>query len=98
MRDADAIALEAEYWQHVLDDLKDLNALIGYSADGLLEVMGRLLQSMSLEHAETVALGMERVNDVLGYLREMQTALMKVGELAGGRVQVLEREIQELRE
>lgn len=94
MRAVDDVLFEAEYLRITNSDLRDLMGLIEEAASILVEVPVALLAAVtnpspaaSIERASTCAsIAMQKLKDI-------QEISIKIGDLVGGRINVLSDEL-----
>lgn len=100
MREPESIRFEADYWRVMLDDLGELNALIGAVADALVSApvaaVGAMAKTFPVAPAEFEQVFVA-VQDALDRLSDMQPVLMRALALADGRAKVLAGELRELK-
>jgi hypothetical protein len=101
-RDLESLALELEYWQHLLADMQELVNLPGDAA-GELAACAVSLASLApacrtIGEQHTLEESLANVTAALEVLKRIMAAAGRVGDLAGGRAKALAPEVAAARE
>jgi hypothetical protein len=96
-READSVALEAEYWRALLADVLEVNDRIGTVAQHLSAVATaeiRLLHSVS-SHSPAFDSLTTATQKAVDQLPHVQDAIERIVKLAEGRYEAIDRELDE---
>jgi hypothetical protein len=94
-RDPESVRLEADYWRLALEDIMQLNdampAIARELADASIGMLSIVMATGSLEGTERTRAAIDRAMQAVA---DAQPAVMRLSELAGGRVQAIRHELE----
>jgi chemotaxis regulatin CheY-phosphate phosphatase CheZ len=94
-RDPESVRLEADYWRLALEDIMQLNdampAIAQAIADASVAMVYVVLATDEVESSDRVR---KALSEAMGAVADAQPAVMRLSELAGGRVQAIRHELE----